>query len=175
MATGCRGSAQGRAWSPWNLDTGVFFQNQSVIHFLAIVCEIYYPSITIGYLLVIEMLKTYSECGVCPECQVPATVSLFPRWPMFIYELSLMSLANFCCECLILQLKAMWLVRIQRLINYLIIQLINIARAGCLHSCSTFTAHEKEWQEIFSRSLASLSSLLIHLEHHVLSFKISVA
>lgn len=110
------------------------------------------------------MLKTSSECGVCPECQVPATVSLFPRWPMFIYKLLLVSLANFCCECLILQLKAMWLVRIQHLINYLIIQLINIARAGCLHSCSIFMAHEKEWQEIFPKSLASLFLFLTHLK-----------
>lgn len=110
------------------------------------------------------MLKTSSECRVCPECQVPATASLFPRWPMFIYELLLVSLANFCCECLILQLKAMWLVRIQHLINYLIIQLINIARAGCLHSCSIFMAHEKEWQEIFPKSLASLFLFLTHLK-----------
>lgn len=71
---------------------------------------------------------------------------------------------NFCCECLILQLKAMWLVRIQHLINYLIIQLINIARAGCLHSCSIFMAHEKEWQEIFPKSLASLFLFLTHLK-----------
>lgn len=110
------------------------------------------------------MLKTSSECGVCPECQVPATVSLFPRWPTFIYELLLVSLANFCCECLILQLKATWLVRIQHLINYLIIQLINTARAGCLHSCSIFMAHEKEWQEIFPKSLASLFLFLTHLK-----------